>query len=98
MYNDRTDLEQRTTDFMHALAASNADAVNISADRNGTGMMVFVWLHDSGLEHAKEIAGDHGFTLYGEDSTRETAERHDGTHWPYDQGRKRYRFETEDRE
>lgn len=34
------DLEDRTTDFMHALASSEADVANISADRTEQGMRV----------------------------------------------------------
>ncbi|UTF55962.1 hypothetical protein [Natronosalvus rutilus] len=86
-------LEDRTTEFMHALAAADVDAANISADRSGAGMMVHTWLPEADLEAAEEIAGDHGFELYGETLTELKAKYNRAA---ADQGRKRYRFEAEE--
>lgn len=86
-----TDAENRTIEFMHALAADDVDAVNISADRTGAGMMVHTWLPEGDLEAAEEIAGEHDFTLYGETGTDVNA-KYNRT--AADAGRLRYRFET----
>ena len=63
--------QQRTTDFMHALAASPVDACNISACRDGTGYVVTAWVAtgsgDLGeLAGAADLGAEHGFSLLGE--------------------------------
>ena len=56
------DLEERTTDFMHALAASEADVANISADRTEDGMVVTFDLLDSdNADLVREVAAEYGF-------------------------------------
>ena len=65
------DLEARTTDFMHALAASDADVANISADRTEQGMRVTFDLldpDDAGL--VRDVAKEHGFEQYGDNGER----------------------------
>ena len=53
-------LEQRTTDFMHALAASEADVANISAERTGRGMRVtFDLLDPNNADLVREVAKEH---------------------------------------
>lgn len=84
-------VKERTTEFMHALAAADADAVNISAEGTGAGMMVHTWLPEGDLEAAGEIAGEYGFELYGETGTDREAKRNRAAA----DGRNRYRFETE---
>ncbi len=65
------DLEKRTTDFMHALAASDADVVNISADRAEEGMIVtFDLLDNDDADLVRDVAEEHGF-----ETTDDTSER-----------------------
>lgn len=90
---DTTDLKDRTTNFMHALAASEADAANISADRTGAGMMVHTWLPPSHVGNAQAVAAKYGFELYGEMQTELKAKDNQAA---ADAGRKRYRFETQE--
>jgi hypothetical protein len=56
------DLEARTNDFVHALAASDADVANINADRTEQGMRVTFDLLDSddAEEYGFEQDGDTG--------------------------------------
>lgn len=91
MSETTTELKERTTDFMHALAASSADAANISADRTGAGMMVHTWLGPSHVGNAQAVAEKYGFELYGEMQTELNAKYNRAA---ADAGRKRYRFET----
>jgi hypothetical protein len=56
------DLEERTTDLMHALAASDADVSNISAERTEDGMIVTIDLLDpDDRDRVESIATEHGF-------------------------------------
>jgi len=65
------DLEDRTTEFMHALAASDADVANISADRTEDGMVVtFDLLDPDHLDLVGDVAEDHGFHQYGDTGER----------------------------
>jgi hypothetical protein len=64
-------LEARTNDFVHALAASDADVANISAERTEQGMRVTLDLLDP--DHAdlvREVAEKHGFEQYGDTGER----------------------------
>ena len=65
------DLEKRTTDFMHALAASDADVANISADRTEKGMVVTCGLLDpDDADLVRDVAEEHGV-----EPTDDTSER-----------------------
>ena len=65
------ELKQRTTDFMHALAASDADVANITADRTEEGMVVTFDLLDSDdADLVRSVAEEHGF-----EATDDTSER-----------------------
>lgn len=65
------DLEERPTDFMHALAASDADVANISADRTEEGMVVtFDLLDPDDAELVQHIAEDYDFRRQGETSDK----------------------------
>lgn len=56
------DLETRTNDFMHALAASDAGVANISADRTGDSVVVtFDLLDPDDADLVRDVAEDHGF-------------------------------------
>lgn len=90
LYTAADDLKNRTTDFMHALAASDVDAANISADTNGVGMMVHAYIPDDEIDAAESIATDYGFTLYGAVDTAVHTRRNQAAA----EGRTRYRFET----
>ena len=64
-------LEDRTSDFMHSLAASDADVANISADRTDEGMVVTFDLLDSDdAELVRDVAEEHDF-----EATDDTGER-----------------------
>lgn len=84
-------VQDRTSQFMHALAA-NVDAVNISADETGVGYMVHAWIIDDSedRETARELAETHGFSEYGSVTTVGMG----GTP-PGAENRERIRFETE---
>ena len=65
------DLEQRATDFMHAIAASDADVANISADRTGDSVVVtFGLLDPDDADLVRSVAEEHGFK-----PTDDTSER-----------------------
>ena len=65
------DLEARTNDFMHALAASDADVANISANRTEQGMRVtFDLLDPDDADLVREVAEEHGFEQYGDNGER----------------------------
>lgn len=65
------DLEERTNDFVHALAASDADVANISGERTEQGMRVTFDLLDSAdTDLVQEIAEEHGFEQYGDTGER----------------------------
>ena len=65
------ELEQRTTDFMHALAASEADVSNISANRTEDCLVVTFDLLDSDdTDLVRDVAEEHGFK-----PTDDTSER-----------------------
>lgn len=65
------DLEERTSDFVHALAASEADVANISADRTEQGMRVTLDLNDAEDDDlVRDIAEDYGFQQYGDTGER----------------------------
>jgi len=65
------DLEERTTDFMHALAASEADVANISADRTEEGMRVtFDLLDPDDADLVRDVATEHGFEQYDDTGER----------------------------
>lgn len=56
------DLEERTTDFVHALAASEADVANISAGQTEEGMVVtFDLLDKDDADLVRDVAEEHGF-------------------------------------
>ena len=65
------DLEERTTAFMHALAASDADIANISADRTEDGMVVtFDLLDPEDADLVRDVADEHDFEQYGDTGER----------------------------
>ena len=65
------DLEERTTDFIHALAASEANVANISADWTEEGMVVtFDLLDPDDIELVRDVAKEHGFAQYGDTGER----------------------------
>ena len=65
------DLEERTTDFMHALAASDADVSNISAERTDRGMRVtFDLLDPDHVDLVREVAQEPGLKQYGDPGER----------------------------
>ena len=65
------DLEKRTNDFVHALAASDADVANISADRTEQGMRVtFDLLEPDDADLVRDVADEHGFEQYGDTGER----------------------------
>jgi len=65
------DLEDRTNDFVHALAASEADIANISAERTENGMRVtFDLLDPDDADLVREVAEAHGFEQYGDTGER----------------------------
>ena len=69
------DLESRTTDFMHALAASEADVANISAERTDRGMRVtFDLLDPDHVDRVETIADEHFFEQYVDTGERFEAE------------------------
>jgi hypothetical protein len=65
------DLEDRTNDFVHALAASDADIANISAGRTENGMRVtFDLLDPDHVDLVQKIAQEHGFDQHGDTGER----------------------------
>ena len=65
MTND--DLKARTNDFVHALAGSDADVANISADRTEQGMRVtFDLLDPDHVDLVRDVADEYGFGQYGD--------------------------------
>ncbi len=61
------DLEERMTDFMYALAASDANVVNISADRPKQDMQVtFDLLDPEDADLVRDVAEEHGFEQDGD--------------------------------
>ena len=65
------DLEEQTSDFVHALAASDADVANISAERTERGMRVtFDLLNSDHVDLVREVAAEHGFKQYGDTGER----------------------------
>ena len=65
------DLEERTSDFVHALAASDADVANISADQTEQGMRVtFDLLDHDDADLVRDVAKEHGFEQYGDTGER----------------------------
>lgn len=70
------DLEERTSDFVHALAASDADVANISADQTEQGMRVtFDLLDHDDADLVREVAKEHGFEQYGDTGERFESQR-----------------------
>jgi hypothetical protein len=66
-----TDLEARTSDFVHALASSDADVANISADQTEQGMRVtFDLLDPDDANLVRDVADEHGFEQYGDNGER----------------------------
>ena len=69
------ELKQRTTDFMHALASSEADVANITADRTEGGMVVTFDLLDSDdADLVREVAAEHGFETTDDTNERFTSQ------------------------
>jgi hypothetical protein len=67
------DLEERTNDLFDALAASEADVANISAERTERGMRVTFDVLDSDqveLDLVRDVAREHGFDQYGDTGER----------------------------
>jgi hypothetical protein len=65
------DLEARTNDFVHALAASDADVANINADRTEQGMRVTFDLLDSDdADLVRDVAEEYGFEQDGDTGER----------------------------
>lgn len=81
-----TTLEDRTSEFMHALAAADVDAANISASRTDGGMAVDVDLPavDDAVQNAESVADNHAFVLRGRIGPGRF------------EGRNRYRFDAVD--
>ena len=65
------DLEARTKDFVHALAASDADVANITAEKSEQGMRVTLDLLDpDDTNLVCDVAKEHGFEQYGDNGER----------------------------
>ena len=65
------DLEERTNDFVHALAASDADVANISAERTEQGMRVtFDLLDPDDADLVRDVADAHDFEQDGDNGER----------------------------
>ena len=65
------DLKARTNDFVHTLAASDADVANISANRTEQGMRVTLDLLDpDDTNLVCDVAKEHGFEQYGDNGER----------------------------
>lgn len=64
MMHQKTDAEETTSQFMHALAAADVDAANISADRpdDRDTLTVTAAIDPTDIEAAAEIAEEHDFT------------------------------------
>ncbi|AYM00295.1 hypothetical protein PhiH1_245 [Halobacterium phage phiH] len=64
MKDQKTDPEETTSQFMHALAAAEVDAANISAERSDDPDILTVTslIEPADIEDASEIAGEHDFT------------------------------------
>lgn len=62
--HQKTDAEKTTSQFMHALAAADVDAANISADRpdDRDTLTVTALIEPSDVEAAGEIAEEHDFS------------------------------------
>ena len=66
-----TDLEERTNDFVHALAASDADVANITAEKSEQGMRVTLDLLDlDDADLVRDVADAHDFEQYGDNGER----------------------------
>ena len=88
----RDGLNERTADFMHALAASDVDAANISADVGDDVAHVWVWMPEADVDDAESIAADHDFDLFGEVLTElKAAYNPSGS-----DGRQRFRFDGQE--
>lgn len=60
-------LEERTNDFVHALAASDADVANISADQTEQSMRVtFDLLNHDNADLVRGVAEEYGFGQDGD--------------------------------
>jgi hypothetical protein len=65
------DLKARTNDFVHALAASDADVANITAERTEQGMRVTFDLLDADhVDLVREAAEEHAFEQDGDTGKR----------------------------
>ena len=65
------DLKERTNDFVHALAASDADVANITAEKSEQGMRVtFDLLDHDDADIVQDVADEHGFEQYGDTGER----------------------------
>ena len=65
------DLGARTKDFVHTLAASDADVANISAERTKQGMRVtFDLLDPDDADLVRDVAEEHGFEQHGDTGER----------------------------
>ena len=64
-------LEDRTSDFMHSLAASDAGVANITAEKSEQGMRVTLDLLDpDDADLVRDVAEEHGFEQYGDNGER----------------------------
>jgi len=65
------DIKTRTNDFVHALAASDADVANISAEKSEQGMRVTLDLLDpDDADLVRDVADEHGFEQDGDTGER----------------------------
>jgi hypothetical protein len=65
------DLKARTNDFVHALAASDADVANITAEKSEQGMRVtFDLLDPDDADLVQDVAEEHGFEQDGDTGER----------------------------
>ena len=65
------DLKARTNDFVHALAASDADVANIAANRVEDGMRVtFDLLDPDDADLVRDVADTHDFEQDGDTGER----------------------------
>jgi hypothetical protein len=65
------DIKTRTNDFVHALAASDADVANISAEKSEQGMTVTLDLLDpDDADLVRDVADEHGFEQDGDTGER----------------------------
>ena len=64
-------LKERTNDFVHALAASDADVANISAEKSEQGMRVtFDLLEPDDADLVRDVADAHDFEQDGDTGER----------------------------